>query len=285
MTRLFIDCVDNYEFLEPISEGQFSTVFKAKKKINQKIVAIKKITKKITKYGIEKLFCLFDLFQNIEAERYLVRLDGYFIYDDKLHLIMPFYEKGSLQDYIRGPHLTSESIVCILKHLVHGLQFLYKKGFVYPDLKPCNVLIAAVECGKIHVVIDYFKLNRSMKTITRTTSFKNPDLCRGKEYGPKVDIYALGAVFYSMLTNSNPPNKRKKILQTADQIVKDSVACELLKEMLKDKNPISLEGIFEHKYVKEKCAHVKLFGGRCMECAESQRAEMKSEKKDAKKKS
>src|SRR5260370_8461425 len=104
--------------------------------------------------------------------------------------------------------------------LARAMEYAHQKGIVHRDLKPSNVLLTADGTPKV----TDFGLAKQMDQAPReaeeggivgTAGYMAPEQAWGKnsEVGEAADIYALGAIFYEMLTG-RPPFKAAGKWQT-----------------------------------------------------------------------
>jgi serine/threonine-protein kinase len=100
--------------------------------------------------------------------------------------------------------------VAILLLLCDALDAMHKRGIVHRDLKPENVMITAGDQVKI---IDFgIAMKEDARRITHvgtspmlgTPDYISPEQVQGKRGDQRSDIYALGIMFYEMLTGRVP---------------------------------------------------------------------------------
>jgi serine/threonine-protein kinase len=95
------------------------------------------------------------------------------------------------------------------------LQYAHDKGVVHRDLKPSNLLIT--ESGQVKLTdfgiakdLDGTALTATGRTLG-TLAYMAPEQIRGtKEISHRTDLYALGCVFYQMLTGKPPFDKKSQ---------------------------------------------------------------------------
>lgn len=138
--------------------------------------------------------------------------------NNTVYYAMDFIEGGSLDDYIaRKGHLSEKEMLEISNQILDALSYMHSKNMLHLDLKPGNVMMNR---GK-PVLID-FGLSKQYDDAgnpeTSTTigactpgyapieqSNYNSDTFSSKGLPVTMDIYALGATMFKMLTGHRPP--------------------------------------------------------------------------------
>jgi serine/threonine protein kinase len=117
----------------------------------------------------------------------------------------------------------------LVAQIAGAVQFAHQSGIIHRDLKPGNILLTADGIPKIAD----FGLARSIArgrdfTLTGarigTPNYMAPEQALGKvgDIGPSVDIYALGAILYEMLTG-RPPFIADSIAEIERKVIGEEV--------------------------------------------------------------
>ena len=114
--------------------------------------------------------------------------------------------------------------------LADAMQHAHERGVLHRDLKPSNVLLepdGSLPLGLARPRITDFGLAKLLEqdeqntrsgAILGTPSYMAPEqAAASKNVGPAADVYALGAIFYEMLTG-RPPFQGPSLLETLEQV-------------------------------------------------------------------
>ncbi len=162
--------------------------------------------------------------RSIPAARRLGLILEHELTEDRFFYVMRYVPGESLGLITQRMHAESSSGGLDNKHLRAGLGYIedllttlreyHAGGLWHKDVKPDNIIIAAAD-GRAHLV-DFGLITALGSTMTLTTHgteyFRDPELVRLALKGVKVhevdgarfDVYAAGAVLYSIVENSFP---------------------------------------------------------------------------------
>jgi serine/threonine protein kinase len=132
--------------------------------------------------------------------------------DGATYVVMPLVEGGTLRDRIVRQGVCSlREAASILYQLAQALQEAHARGLVHRDVKPANVLLGPGE----RVLLADFGIacalaDESEPALTQmgmgigTAEYMSPEQARGEPVDHRADVYALGIVFFQMLTGRVP---------------------------------------------------------------------------------
>lgn len=130
------------------------------------------------------------------------------------YLVTEWIEGQSLREFLeQHAPLSCAEATRILIPLTEALSHAHASGVVHRDLKPENLLLRQTASGEQQPVIIDFGLCRSEQPLTAgevtltqegltlgTPSYMSPEQCLGKKADARTDIYALGCIFFELLT-------------------------------------------------------------------------------------
>jgi hypothetical protein len=143
--------------------------------------------------------------------------------DGELYLVMEYLVGTALSaELARGPMPIARA-VDILEQMCAALARAHDLGVVHRDLKSDNILLTQRGGRKDFVKILDFGLAAIARdprlapkgAVFGTPEYMSPEQARGEEAGPHSDLYALGVLFFEMLTGQLPfrANDRDTLLE------------------------------------------------------------------------
>ncbi|MBX3231914.1 MAG: protein kinase [Labilithrix sp.] len=143
--------------------------------------------------------------------------------EGELYLVMEYLVGTSLSSELaKGPMQLSRA-VDILEQMCAALARAHDLGVVHRDLKSDNILLSTrggrkdfvkiLDFGLAHLAMDPRLAPKG--AVFGTPEYMSPEQARGEEAGPPSDLYALGVLFYEMLTGQLPfrSNDRDTLLE------------------------------------------------------------------------
>jgi tetratricopeptide (TPR) repeat protein len=130
-------------------------------------------------------------------------------YGDVDFLTMELLEGPTLQEVLsaQGPLEPAEALE-IARQLCAGLAEAHRAGVLHKDLKTANVIVTETPDGRRRAVITDFGLAGEPAAeggeLAGTPRYMAPELWRGVSASKASDIYALGVIFYEMVTGAPP---------------------------------------------------------------------------------
>ncbi|WP_238015351.1 protein kinase [Dactylosporangium sp. AC04546] len=144
--------------------------------------------------------------------------------DGTRYLVMELVEGHSLADELAKGPLDPRRAVHIAEQVCDALTAAHDAGVVHRDVKPANILIGdegrvkVCDFGIARITDRALTALTAPATVIGTSSYMAPEQILGKPVDARTDLYALGCVFYAMLTG-RPPFVAGTPVQTAWQQV------------------------------------------------------------------
>ena len=134
------------------------------------------------------------------------------------YLVMEFVDGLSLADLVaRESSMSSERVIAIGCQVLEALEAAHSRGIVHRDIKPENVMVTVDPEGRDRVRVLDFGISKvrptggethgltQTGTILGTPMYMAPEQARGEpDMDHRIDLYAVGAMLYVMLTGKNP---------------------------------------------------------------------------------
>lgn len=143
--------------------------------------------------------------------------------DKVAYCTLELVEGGSLAERTRGKPVPIPWAARVVEQMARAMQVAHTHGLIHRDLKPANVLLTADDTPKITDFglvkqLDLDSGQTQTGAIVGTPSYMAPEQASGaKQIGPAVDIHALGAILFELITG-RPPFLGSTLLETVFQV-------------------------------------------------------------------
>jgi serine/threonine protein kinase len=197
--------VTGYRVVRKLGEGSFGTVWLYEEDGTGIRLAIKFFTR-VTGRQRDALQAEVKQLALLHADPGIVQLEDVVLDADPPFYSMRYAEGGSLKERLDGGKaLPVREALAIFRGVVQALAYVHAKGIRHCDLKPGNVLLDAVgrplvaDFGQAH-------LNSDASVALGTFFYMAPEQADLTAAVPDTrwDVYALGALFYEMVTGKRP---------------------------------------------------------------------------------
>ncbi|CAM9494634.1 unnamed protein product, partial [Phaeothamnion confervicola] len=200
--------MERYQKLEKIGEGTYGVVYKAKDRVTNEIIALKKIRLEAQDEGIPSTAIreisllkhmqhpnIVRLYDVVHTERKLTLVFEYLDQDLKKYLDVC---EGGLEAYI---------MKSFLYQLLRGVAYCHHHRVLHRDLKPQNLLInreGELKLADFGLARAFGIPVRSYTHEVVTLWYRAPDVLMGsRKYSTPVDIWSIGCIFAEM-ANGRP---------------------------------------------------------------------------------
>jgi Protein kinase domain len=213
--------IGGYRIDELISRGGMGVVYRATNVALGRIYALKVLAPELAgddafreRFRREMRIAASITHPNVVAIHYAGEQDGL------LFFVMDFVHGTDLRDVLkRSGALDPTRAVGLLAQLAAALDAAHARGLVHRDVKPANILLT-VHDGQEHAYLTDFGIAKRFDTVAGLTAagavvgtvdYMAPEQITGGVADARTDIYALGCVFFQMLTGTIPYERENSV--------------------------------------------------------------------------
>jgi len=203
---------DRFEIIEVINRGGMAWIYRALDLTTGKPVAVK-----VPLLDFESDPGFFSRFQREEHIGLTLDHPGILKFlpgaaeKSRPYIVMEYLEGQTLAARLRKESCLPESeAVRIASRICEALDYLHCKGVIHRDLKPENIMLCAN--GTLRIMDFGIAKSSNSRRLTfgglsapmGTPDFISPEQVQGKRGDARTDLYALGAMLYTMTTGVPP---------------------------------------------------------------------------------
>jgi len=205
------DMLDHYRIENLVARSGMASIFRAVDTRDGRTVALK-----IPHPEMEADVVLYDRFKREQEigqkldHPYVMKVlpnDG----ASQLYMVMEWVEGRLLRQILGASRkLPVERAVALTRKICDALEYVHRHGVVHRDLKPENIMVDDQDNIKL---IDFGIAGHEgsrrltfakLSQLMGTPDYISPEQVKGKRGDGRSDIYALGVMFYEMLTGKVP---------------------------------------------------------------------------------
>ncbi|MEM7538278.1 MAG: BREX system ATP-binding domain-containing protein [Chloroflexota bacterium] len=204
---------NRYHLHEKLGQGGMGAVYRATDRLSGDIVALKRVLKlpahkqrgTSPQSTDELLLALAHEFQTLAGLRHphIISVLDYGFDEARQPFFTMTYLPESQNILDSAQNMPFERSIELIQQLLQALAYLHRRGVLHRDLKPDNVLVSD---GAVRVLD--FGLSVSDQTrgsdSAGTPVYMAPELFDGQAHSRVADLYAVGVLFYQMLTDEHP---------------------------------------------------------------------------------
>ncbi|CAI5439455.1 unnamed protein product [Caenorhabditis angaria] len=199
--------MDKYEQVRVVGRGAFGVCWLCRSRnssFNRKV-----IVKLINIHGLSEaeensISGEVKLLQKVQHPLIIGYFDS-FRFENQLAIVMQYAEGGTMERMIqeqRPEKFAEKTVLEYFTQILIALNHMHSKQIVHRDLKPQNILMNR---RKTIVKLSDFGISKELSTksaastVIGTPNYLSPEICEGRSYNQKTDMWSLGCVFYELL--------------------------------------------------------------------------------------
>jgi non-specific serine/threonine protein kinase/serine/threonine-protein kinase len=220
--------------MQAIGEGGMGTVWLAE----QTRPVRRQVALKIIKAGMDTA----QVVARFEAERQALAMmdhpaiarvfDAGATPEGRPYFVMEYIKGEPITTYCTRHKLSIDERIALFLQVCHGVQHAHQKGVIHRDLKPSNVLVTLQGDRPVPKIIDFGVAKATTQTLTDRTlytelgslvgtpEYMSPEQAEmsGLDVDTRTDVYALGAIFYELITGVLPFDSKALRANTLEEI-------------------------------------------------------------------
>ena len=198
--------MDAYERIRTVGRGAYGVVILCQRRSDGALVIIKEIpVEEMTIEERQSALNEVKVLDMLDHPNIVAYFDS-FVEDKALMIVMEYAEGGTIFEFLQnrqGELLPEKEIVHYFVQMVISIQAIHSHNILHRDLKTQNIMLDRDQ--KIVKIGDFgiskvLSSKSKANTVVGTPCYISPELCEGKPYNQKSDIWAVGCVLYEMVT-------------------------------------------------------------------------------------
>ena len=198
--------MEKYEVLRIAGRGAYGTAYLARRKTDGREVILKQVPiEQLNSADRQSILTEIKVLSMLHHPNVIEYIEN-FLQDKAMMIVMEFAAGGTLFDLVEmrrkeGKYLDEAELVHLFGQIVLSMYYVHQNQILHRDLKTQNIFLTR---SQDHVKIGDFGISKILSTkskaftVVGTPCYISPELCEGKPYNTKSDVWALGCVLYEL---------------------------------------------------------------------------------------
>ena len=202
--------IGSYEVVSELGRGGMGVVYKAFEPKLKRVVALKMLNEGIAHQpGLVERFYREAHAMATLSDPHVVQIYAVGEHQGQPFFVMEYVDGESLGGRLKRERMSVRDARKIMMQAASGLQSAHEQGLIHRDIKPGNLMLTqkgSVKVTDFGIALAEGTGERLTGTggIIGTPGYLSPEACLGEPLDARTDIFALGVVFYEMLTGRLP---------------------------------------------------------------------------------
>ncbi|XP_054159711.1 serine/threonine-protein kinase Nek8-like [Oppia nitens] len=193
---------DNYERIRFVGKGAFGTAVLYRKRSDDMLVVLKEINMNDLNATERQLAINEVKVLSILNNPNIISYFDSFESNGNLYIEMEYADAGTLAELLAqlNQPLHEYEILLIFRQIVCAINYLHQNNILHRDIKTANIFLnkeGYIKVGDFGIS-KMLTTKREAESVVGTPYYISPEICEGKNYNQKSDIWALGCVLYEM---------------------------------------------------------------------------------------
>ena len=202
----------NYQIERIVGQGGFGVVYLIGSPAQTRPIALKQLNPDRSFSDFKDLKGRFEqereIYRRLGEHPHIINLSAFFYEGSTCYMVMPYLPDTLAERLKRTTHLKVSEAVGIMRQICDALAHAHQNWIIHCDMKPSNILldhrnlVQVTDFGIAHLMAEATipKLVTTTNFHAGTAVYMPPEqVVYGTRDDPRIDVYALGVLFYQML--------------------------------------------------------------------------------------